>query len=219
VSEFYYGIAAQRKIDLAARRIGKLINYTSTNDKIKSEYNARAAGLKVHLAKVGKVLGDRSIDNTMAGAKKKLDDFTEYKEKDKGVIVNDYLSIENQYNHLAMRLADHKRPPFAPDAGLDLPGLRDALAELEKCEQERKVALYAELNRQIKLANLDLQHRERCEAVQHWGKEKSVFVENQEDVSAAPSLVHSARCSLPSDADLFDRWCRIPSERSGRLQL
>ncbi len=206
MSEFFYGIAAQRKIDLAARRIGKLINYTSTNDKIKSEYNARAAGLKVHLAKVGKVLGDRTIDNTMGGAKKKLDEFTEYKEKDKGVIVNDYLSIENQYNHLAMRLADHKRPPFAPDAGLDLPGLRDALAELEKCEQERKVALYAELNRQIKLANLDLQHRERCEAVQHWGKEKSAFVENKEDVSTPETICCRRGCLIPASrfhADLF----------------
>lgn len=191
VSEYYYGIAAQRRIDLAARRIGKLINYTSTNDNLKKDYNATAAKLKAHLAAVGKVLGDRSIDNTMAGAKRKLDGFTLYKEKDKGVIVNDYLSIENQYNNLAMRLADHKRPAFQPDSGLDLAGLRDALAELEKCEQERKVALYAELNRQIKLANLDQQHRERCDAVQHWGKEKAVFVANKEDVRVSLSMAHS----------------------------
>jgi len=59
-----------------------------------------------------KVLGDRTIDNTMAGAKAKLNAFTDYKEKDKGVIVNDFLSIEGQYNQLAMRLSDHKRPQF-----------------------------------------------------------------------------------------------------------
>ena len=52
VSEYYYGIAAQRKIDLAARRIGKLIVYTQTNDKIRSEYNARSAKLKAHLQTV-----------------------------------------------------------------------------------------------------------------------------------------------------------------------
>ena len=57
-----------------------------------------------------KVLGDRTIDNTMAGAKAKLSAFTDYKEKDKAVIVNDFLSIENHYNQLALRLADHKRP-------------------------------------------------------------------------------------------------------------
>ena len=47
VSEYYAGIAAQRKLDIAARRIGKLITYTKANDELRNEYNERAARLKV----------------------------------------------------------------------------------------------------------------------------------------------------------------------------
>jgi len=37
VSEFYYGIANQRKLDLAARRISKLIDFTKINDALREE--------------------------------------------------------------------------------------------------------------------------------------------------------------------------------------
>jgi len=46
------GIAAQRKVDLAARRIGKLITYTQTNDTLRKEYKERATKLRAHLTEV-----------------------------------------------------------------------------------------------------------------------------------------------------------------------
>src|SRR5690348_8225697 len=42
VSEYYYGIAEQRKVELASRRVDKLITMTETNDKMKAEYNESA---------------------------------------------------------------------------------------------------------------------------------------------------------------------------------
>ena len=36
-----YGIAAQRKVDLAARRIGKLITFTQVNDRLREEVSCR----------------------------------------------------------------------------------------------------------------------------------------------------------------------------------
>ncbi len=47
VSEYYSGIAAQRKLDVASRRIAKLIATTKHNDALRHEYNERAARLKV----------------------------------------------------------------------------------------------------------------------------------------------------------------------------
>lgn len=44
VSEYYYGIAEQRRIDLAAKRISKVIKLTEENDAMKEQYN------KVHLS-------------------------------------------------------------------------------------------------------------------------------------------------------------------------
>ncbi len=38
ISDYYYGIAEQRKMDLAARRIGKVIELTIDHDDKRAEY-------------------------------------------------------------------------------------------------------------------------------------------------------------------------------------
>lgn len=45
VSEYYYGIAEQRKVDLAVRRLNKLIKFTVENDAMRKQYNETAASV------------------------------------------------------------------------------------------------------------------------------------------------------------------------------
>lgn len=52
MSEYYYGIAEQRKLDLAARRIDKVIKLTEENDAMRAEYREKAAQLRDLIAKV-----------------------------------------------------------------------------------------------------------------------------------------------------------------------
>lgn len=100
VYEFYLGISTQRKIvlfnyfyvvivvqDLAARRITKLIKYTKENDRLREDYKKTAEAYKVRLKRVEETLNDRTIDNTMAGAKAKLVEFYAYKTNDKNVLL------------------------------------------------------------------------------------------------------------------------------------
>ncbi len=186
VSEYYAGVAAQRKLDIAGRRITKLIKNTQLNDQMRADYLDKAAQLKALLDRVcpspspspfiwicsnfslifcdffplffsptvqtqwSKVLQDRTVDNTMAGAQKRLNEFYEYKTRDKLPIIDFYLSVEALYSHLAMRLADHKRPPFVPLAGSTLEELRAAFLPLEVCPVR---SLFCE--KKI-LSNLDL---------------------------------------------------------------
>jgi len=83
VSEFYYGIAEQRKLDLAARRISKLITKTKENDRLKALFNERAKEFKQRVAEVRIVLNDVLIDNTLAGARKRIEEFYDYKTQKK----------------------------------------------------------------------------------------------------------------------------------------
>lgn len=107
----------QRKLDLAARRLTKLIKLTKENDRsqvsqnftkptirLKEEYKATAAAYKERLIHVESVLNDRTIDNTMAGAKRRLEDFYKYKTDDKNVLLGNQLSLEGLYNRWFLRL-------------------------------------------------------------------------------------------------------------------
>ncbi|KAJ5066874.1 alpha-actinin [Anaeramoeba ignava] len=184
VSEYYYGIAEQRKLDLAARRIKKLIILTKENDRLKAEYNKTANNFKATVKKVEKILEDRTIDNTMAGAKRRLEQFYEYKAKDKNSLIADQLDLESNYNNLAMRLSHHKRPEFKPEKGCSLKEVAQDMLHLEECEQERKVALHAELNRQIKLVNISKQHESRYNKLVEYYKQKKAYLEFREEIDS-----------------------------------
>ncbi|KAJ5080783.1 alpha-actinin-2 [Anaeramoeba ignava] len=184
VSEYYYGIAEQRKLDLAARRIKKLIVLTKENDRLKTEYNKTAKNFKDTLKRVEVVLEDRTIDNTMAGAKLRLEKFYEYKTKEKSSLISDQLDLESNYNNLAMRLAHHKRPEFKPEKGCSLKEVAQDMLHLEECEQERKVALHAELNRQLKLVNLATQHESRFNKLSDYFNEKQAYLNLREEIDS-----------------------------------
>eukprot|EP01102_Stenamoeba_stenopodia_P022908 TRINITY_DN971_c0_g1_i1.p1 TRINITY_DN971_c0_g1~~TRINITY_DN971_c0_g1_i1.p1 ORF type:complete len:974 (+),score=372.77 TRINITY_DN971_c0_g1_i1:168-3089(+) len=187
VSEYYYGIAEQRKMDLAARRIGKVIKLTEENDAMRAEYTQKSQQLREHLNKVEKLLEDRTVDNTVAGAKRRLEEFYLYKANDKNQIIQSQLTLEGIYNNLAMRLSHNKRPPFQPGPGLSLQDINAALAHLEECEQERKVALHKELNRQIRLQQLDEQHKSRYAKLNVWFSEKSAYLNTKQHVESVSS--------------------------------
>lgn len=63
-----------------------------------------------------------------------------------------------------------------------------AVQHLEECEQERKVALHAELNRQIRLVQLNDQHLSRYQQLKSWYDAKAAYLKTREvieSVSAA----------------------------------
>jgi hypothetical protein len=136
--------------------------------------------LKDRITAAEKILEDRTIDNTMEGAKRRIAEFYEYKTKDKGVILAEQLKLEALFNNLAMRLAHHKRPEYVPPAGCALKDVEAAVSHLEECEQERKIALHAELNRQIKLVRWDKQHEAQFQRLQAWAAEKEQYLNTKE---------------------------------------
>lgn len=186
--KYIHPLAEQRKLDLAAKRIGKVIKLTIENDSMKKQYNETALRFKENVKKVEKVLEDRTIDNTMSGAKKRLEDFYNYKQNEKSGIISDSLDLEALFNNLATRLAHHKRPAYIPPEGVSLKDVERIIKHLEECEQERKVALHQELNRQLRLLSLDAQHNTRYEKLKKWIEEKEAFLKKKEiieSVSAA----------------------------------
>jgi hypothetical protein len=62
--------------------------------------------------------------------------------------------------------------------------IASAVQHLEECEQERKVALHAELNRQIKLVRLDEQHAARYDKLKSWIGEKKAYLEKKEIIDS-----------------------------------
>jgi hypothetical protein len=185
LSEFFYGIANQRKIDLAARRIGKVITFTQENDAMRESYTTNAASLKETVASLQAKMSIRDIDNTMAGAKTRLDGFYDYKTKEKGESVDSaYLGLEQTANVLAMRLAQQERPAFQPVEGTGLKEFLQLLKTLEETEGVMKEHLHTELNRQVKLVELNEQHQARFNNMAAWYEIKKTYLSTTKEITS-----------------------------------
>lgn len=200
VSDYFLGVAEQRKIDLAARRIGKVVKFTVENDALRAEFNSRSKELVEIIKRVKVILEDRTIDNTMAGAKLRLEQFYEYKANDKNQIIEHQLSLESLFANLSTRLVHGRRPEFKPAPGCSLKEVAAEVAHLEECEMERKVALHKELNRQIKLVQLNEQHTARHDNLQGWIKAKLTYLQTDQPVDSVSAAELQLRL-----LDAYDR--------------
>ena len=201
-SEYYYGINEQARRDLAAKRISKLIAFTTVNDEIRAKYATDGAKLVAHLTKSEELLkGISTVDNTMAGAKQKLENFNSYKTAEKPQIMALHFAMEEAFNTLALRLKQNSRPAFVPaDPHTRLPEL-GARIKAVVANDSVEPALYAELNRQIKLVQLDKRHDNQARKLQVWIKDKDSYLKTKVPVSSSGA----ARKQLM----LFDAFVKV----------
>jgi len=181
-SEYYYGIAQQRKVDLAAKRVAKLIEYTKENDRLKEDYTKRAQALRARLDSNIPLLSDTTIENTMAGAVRRLELFNQYRKNEKPYLFSESFAVDSCYQNLARRLVSRKRPPYVPPRGCSVPEIHAGIKEVEKKEATQNVALHDELNRQIKLAKIYEQYTGRLNELNHWVAVQRQYLDAPTDI-------------------------------------
>lgn len=152
LSDWYYGVALLQKQDIAAKRIGKLVIMTELHDNMRAQYKEGANQLISWANKKIAEFPNHGFDNTYEGVKKKIEEFNQYKEKEKSQKIAQLMDLENLFDNLALRLANNKRPEWKPE-GITPDSLNAKFEELEKAELEKSKALYAELARQIEIIN------------------------------------------------------------------
>jgi len=184
LSDWYHGIFLLQKQDIAARRIGKLVNVTELHDKMRAEYKQRSAAILAWLNAKIAALNKREFDDTMGGIRHLLDAFYAYKKGEKGEQISAQQDAAALFGNLALRLAKHKRPAFHPPAGTSPPELDSKFEELEECEAKRSVALYTELARQVHLQKVDKRFRAANARLLEWVGEKKPYVSTVEAINS-----------------------------------
>jgi len=199
LSDWYSGVNLLQKQDVAARRLGKLVDVTELHDKLRADYIARATKIHEWLAAKIVELNERKFDDTLAGIKNLLEQFYVYKKTEKSAQVAANLDAHSVFDNLAARLVNHKRPPFKPAAGLSPAELEAQFGELEAAETKRSEALHAELARQVHLHKLFKRFNGNTEKLTKWSAEKESYIKQEETINS----VEDAEDALDTLA-LFD---------------
>jgi len=216
-SEYYYGIAQQRKVDLAAKRVSKLIEFTKENDRLKEDYTKRAEALRKRLDSNIPLLQDTHIENTMAGAVRRLEIFNNYRKNEKAYLFGESFATDSCFQNLARRLMSRKRPAFVPPKGCSVPEIHASIKEVEKMEATQNVRLHEELNRQIKLAKIYDQFNAKFKELHAWVSVQRAYLDaptNILSVAAANFALNqlqaffTALATTSANLPAFNDWAK-----------
>jgi len=189
LTDWYNGITLLQKQDIAARRIGKLVEMTILHDNMRAEYREKATTLVAWVDQKIVELSKNEFDNTLEGVQALMKEFYDYKEQEKSSKIVDHISIVALYNNLALRLANHKRPAFKAGGGLDVEDLEAKFESLEAAEVAKGGALNNELARQLKLKKVAARFKEEVKKLKDWGHHK------------AKEIAHEPKIELTHDAE------------------
>lgn len=184
ISLWYHYFSSFNKVEVAGRRIGKLVDLTNQIEALKNDFNDRARKLVDWANQTIPALDDRTFDNTLEGAKKKYADFKSYKSNDKPPKTAEKANLETLFNNINLKLKNNKRPPFTAPAGLSPSEIDGLWNKLGTSEDEREKALRDELERQQKLDHLRRKFGLKADKLEKWLAAKDAYLATDESVNS-----------------------------------
>jgi actinin alpha len=180
VAALYAVFSSGQKAEGAAKNISQVLDVTMSIAALVDEYARRAAALRDWSVDQTSQLQDRNFPNSVDGVQGLLSEFKNWKRDQKASQGVEKTEVEALFNQIQTKLRINKRPAYVPPAGLHPTDLEATWGELNKAENERGVALRAELRRLRILENLVASFKLRQASVQSWTDSKSKLLQSTE---------------------------------------
>lgn len=219
VAAYYHAFANSQKNEIAARRIGKLLDFEQEIGALADEYDRLVSNLLAWIEQTIGRLQDKDFGNSMQGVQAKLSEFRNYRFSDRPPKSAEKAKLESQYSTIQTKLRLRNRPPYQPKAGRAITDILEAWRNLEHTEKEHESALRAELIRQEKLEALAARFDQKAKIFEAWASGKSAYLTTGEvgdSLSAATALLkqHAA-----FEADLSARGPRVEALQVSAQEL
>ncbi|VDO19080.1 unnamed protein product [Heligmosomoides polygyrus] len=146
------------------------------NEKMMQDYEHLASDLLAWINRWMPWLANRTTDDNLAMAQKKLDDYRNYRRHEKPPRIEDKGRLETLFNTLQTRLRLSNRPAFLPREGHLVKDINNAWKNLEDSEKGFEEWLLSEIMRLERLEHLAEKFRRKCALHEEWshGKEDAL---------------------------------------------
>lgn len=174
VSCYYHAFSGAQKAETAANRICKVLKVNQENERLMEEYERLASDLLEWIRRWLPWLSNRTTDNTLPGVHKKLDDFRNYRRREKPPRIEQKGRLETSFNTLQTKLRLSNRPAYLPSEGKTVHDIAHAWKSLEGSEKGFEEWLLSEMMRLERLEHLAEKFRRKCKIHEEWahGKEE-----------------------------------------------
>ncbi|KAL3873104.1 hypothetical protein ACJMK2_036261 [Sinanodonta woodiana] len=180
VSSYYHAFSGAQQAETAANRICKVLKVNQENERLMEEYERLASDLLDWIRKTTPWLENRTTDNTLPGTQRKLDEFRDYRRKQKPPKLEEKARLENSFNTLQTRLRLSNRPAYLPTEGKMVSDIANAWKGLETAEKGFEEWLLSELQRLERLDHLAQKFRHRCEIHEEWAEGKEEMLQSKD---------------------------------------
>ncbi|XP_076442303.1 alpha-actinin, sarcomeric-like isoform X2 [Babylonia areolata] len=178
VSSYYHAFSGAQQAETAANRICKVLKVNQENERLMEEYERLASDLLEWIRRTRPWLENRTTDNTLPGTRQKLDEFRDYRRKQKPPKLEDKAKLENSFNTLQTRLRLSNRPAYLPTEGKMVSDIANAWKGLEHAEKGFEEWLLSELQRLERLDHLAQKFRHKCEIHEEWATGKDDMLQS-----------------------------------------
>ncbi|VDO79496.1 unnamed protein product [Haemonchus placei] len=137
----------RKEAETAANRICRVLKVNQENEKMMQEYEHLASDLLAWINHWMPWLANRTTDDNLSKAQKKLDDFRNYRRHEKPPRIEDKGRLETLFNTLQTRLRLSNRPAFLPRDGHLVKDINNAWKNLEDSEKGFEEWLLSEIMR------------------------------------------------------------------------
>jgi len=185
VSCYYHAFSSSQQAETAAKRILKALNVNQGNEKAMEDYENLASDLLDWINKKIPEFEDRTTDNSLANMQEKLNDFRNYKGKEKPPKVDDKSRLENLFNTLQTKLRLSNRPVYMPAEGKMISDIDKAWKDLEQAEKDFQDWILSQLRKLERLDHLAQKFKLKCDTHEAWAHGQDGYL-TKDDITGAP---------------------------------
>ncbi|VDM98811.1 unnamed protein product [Thelazia callipaeda] len=173
VSCFYHAFRGGQQAETAAHRINRVLKVNQENERMMEDYESMASDLLAWIRRWMPWLANRSSNESLDTIRRKLDDFRNYRRREKPPRVEEKGNLETLFNTLQTKLRLSNRPAFLPTEGHLIKDINSAWRGLEDSEKGFEEWLLSEMMRLERLEHLAEKFRRKCALYEEWahGKE------------------------------------------------
>ena len=145
VAQLYQVFSSLDKIEIAGRRIGKLLEFARVIFDLQHDYERRTKALKGAVIHKSSELKESPHGNDYNTTRGLIADFRQYRKTQKRQWVQEQEDLAALFNQIQAKLKINKRPPYVPPSGLSVSDVDHDVTALTQAEQARRSALNAQL--------------------------------------------------------------------------
>jgi len=201
VSQYYHAFSSSKKQEVAARRIGRLVELASSIEQMTNDYNDRANNLAGWIDEKQTVMTS-PIPNNLDEIKKGIADLNDHKQNQKPPKTAEKLAIEALFNNIQLKLKSNNRPAFVPQSGRSPSDINKTWDALHQAERDREDALKKELERLERLDLLNKKLNNKADKLEAWIAAKQKYLGVDEHVDS----LNGAKEKLRTHEAFYDEY-------------